>query len=132
MNLVKSLEALTGLIENMWNPEAGPPPDQLIHAIQESRATLQASSAILSQEGGPASDAEVGAELDLELWDQDEAEAEEMADFEEAHAPGRPPVEPRQTRKAAAECAPTTKERHKQQSRRLWREGVLHFRRFSF
>ena len=25
MNLVKSLEALTGLIENMWNPEAGPP-----------------------------------------------------------------------------------------------------------
>ena len=39
MNLVKSLEALTGLIENMWNPEAGPPPDQLSHAIQESRAT---------------------------------------------------------------------------------------------
>ena len=32
MNLVKSLEALTGLIENMWNPEAGSPPDQLIHA----------------------------------------------------------------------------------------------------
>ena len=41
VNFVKSVEALTGLIENMLNPEAGPPPDQLIHAIQESRAILR-------------------------------------------------------------------------------------------
>ena len=108
VNQVKSLEALTGLIENVWNPEAGPPPDPLIHAIQESRAILQTSSAILSQEGGAAVEAETGAEQDPELWDQDEGEAEEMADFEEAHAPGGPPVEPRQTRKAAAERAPPT------------------------
>ena len=40
VSLVKSVEALTGLIENMWNPEAGPPPDQLIHAIQESRGAV--------------------------------------------------------------------------------------------
>ena len=108
MNLVKSLEALAGLVENTWNPEAGPPPDQLIRAIQESRATPQASSAILAQEGGAAVEAEAGARQDPELWDQDEDEAEEMADFEEAHAPGGPPVEPRQTRKAAAERAPPT------------------------
>ena len=49
VSLVKSQETLTGLIENMWNPEAGPPPDQLIHAIQESGAILQTSSAILCQ-----------------------------------------------------------------------------------
>ena len=77
VKLVKSLEALTGLLENM----AGPPPDPLIHAIQESRAILQTSSAILSQEGGAAVEAETGAEQDPELWDQDEDEAEEMADF---------------------------------------------------
>ena len=32
---VKTLEALTGIIEKMWNPDAGQPPDHLIHAIQE-------------------------------------------------------------------------------------------------
>ena len=108
VNLVKSLEALTGLLENKWNAEAGPPPDPLIHAIQESRAILQTSSAILSQEGGAAMEAETGAEHDPELWDQDEDEAEEMADFEEAHAPEGPPAEGRQTRKAVAERAPLT------------------------
>ena len=36
--------------------------DQLLHAIQESRATLQASSAILAQEGGAALEAEADAE----------------------------------------------------------------------
>ena len=85
-SLVKSLEGLTGSIENMWNPEAEPPPDQLIRAIQESRAILQTSSAILSQEGGAAMEADAGVEQDPELWDQDEDEAEEMKGFEEAHA----------------------------------------------
>ena len=75
VNLVKSLEALTGLIQNMWNSEAGPPPDQLIHAIQESRAILQTS---LSKEVGAALEAEVDAEQHPELRDQDEDEAEEM------------------------------------------------------
>ena len=62
----------------------------------------------MAQEGGAALEAEADAEEDPELWDQDEDEAEEMADFEEAHALGGPPVEPRQTRKAAAERAPPT------------------------
>ena len=53
-------------------------------------------------------EAEADAEEDPELWDQDEDDAQEMADFEEAPAPGGPPVEPRQTRKAAAERAPPT------------------------
>ena len=110
MSLVQSSEALTGLIENLWNPEAGPPPDQLIHAIQESRAILQASSAILSQEGGAALEAEAGAEQDNELRDLDEDEAEEMEGFEEAHAPGGPPVEATvsRARKAATVNTPIT------------------------
>ena len=58
----------------------------------------------MAQEGGAA----LEAEADAELWDQDEDEAEEVADFELAHAPGGPPVELRQTRKAAAERAPPT------------------------
>ena len=37
MSLVKSLEALTAIVENMWNPCAGPLPENLVHAIQESR-----------------------------------------------------------------------------------------------
>ena len=49
VSLVKSLEAVTGLIENMWKPEAGPPPDQLIHTIHESRQIIQTSSVIMSQ-----------------------------------------------------------------------------------
>ena len=44
MSMVKSLEALTGIIENLWNPDAGPPPDDLVHAIQESRQILQTFS----------------------------------------------------------------------------------------
>ena len=131
INLVKSLEALTGLIEKMWNPEAGPPPDQLIHAIQESRVILQTSSAILSQEGGAALEVETGAEL----WDQDEDEAEEMADFNEAHAPGGPPVEPRQTRKAAAERVPLTPPQQKttrNTEQEALAKGVPHFRKSSF
>ena len=104
--LVKSLEALTGLVENLWNPVAGPPPDQLVQAIQESRAILQTSSVLLSQEGGAAVMIEAGDEQDPELWDQDEDEAEGMEGFEETHAPGRPMVELTQARKTAAECKP--------------------------
>ena len=42
-----------------------------------------------------------------------------MADFEEAHAPGGPPVEPRQTRKAAAERAPPTPRQKKTRTTEL-------------
>ena len=77
----------------MWNPDAGQPPDHLIHAIQELRQILQTSSVILSQEGGAALDAELAAGQEPELWDLEEDDAEEMADFEEVHAPGGPPAE---------------------------------------
>ena len=64
VSLAKSLEALTGIMENLWNPDAGPPPDNPTHAIQESRQILQTSSVILSQEGGAALDAELDAGQD--------------------------------------------------------------------
>ena len=41
VRLVETLEALTGHIENMWNPDAGQAPDHLILAIQESRQIPQ-------------------------------------------------------------------------------------------
>ena len=55
-------------------------------------------------------DAELDAGQDPELWDLDEDDAEEMADFEEAHAPGEPPVEATMSRarKAATGHAPIT------------------------
>ena len=58
VSLVKTLVALTGIIENLWNPDGGQPPEHLIHAIQESRQILQTSSVIMSQEGGAALDVE--------------------------------------------------------------------------
>ena len=58
VSLVKPLEALTGIIENLGTPDAGPPPEHVIHAIQESKQILQTSSVILSQEAGAAWDAE--------------------------------------------------------------------------
>ena len=93
VSLVKTLEALTVIIENLWNSDAGQPPENLIHAIQESRQMLQTSSVIMSQEGGVALDTGFNAGQDPELLDLDEDEAEEMADFEEARAPGGPPDE---------------------------------------
>ena len=45
----------------------------------------------MSQEGGAALDADFAAGQDPELWDLEEDEAEEMADFEDA--PGGPRVE---------------------------------------
>ena len=38
-------------------------------------------------------DAELDAGQDPKLWNLDEDEAEDMPDFEDAHAPGGPPVE---------------------------------------
>ena len=55
-------------------------------------------------------DAEFAAGQEAELWDLEEDDAEEMADFEEAHAPGRPPVEATvsRARKGAAGDTPIT------------------------
>ena len=55
-------------------------------------------------------DAEFAAGWDPELWDLEEDEAEEMADFEQAHAPGGPPVEAEvsRARTAATVNTPTT------------------------
>ena len=108
VNHVKSLEALTGMIENVWNPEAEPPPDPLIHAIQESRAIL--SDLISDPVPGMrrSCGGRDGRRAGPRAMGPGRGEAEDMADCEEAHAPGGPPVEPRQRRKAAAERAPPT------------------------
>ena len=55
-------------------------------------------------------DAELDGGQDPELRDPDEDEAEEMADFEEAHALGGPPLEATlsRARKAATEHTPIT------------------------
>ena len=112
VSLVNILEALLGIIENLWNPDAGQPPENLIHAIQESRQILQTSSVIISQEGGAALDVDFDARQDPDLWDLDEDEAEEVADFEEAHAPGGPLVEATvsRARQTATVNAPITRE----------------------
>ena len=34
VSLVRTLKALTGIIENLWNPDAGQPPEHLIRASQ--------------------------------------------------------------------------------------------------
>ena len=110
VSLVRTLEALTGIIENLWNPDVGQPPEHLIHTRKESRQILQTSSVIMSQEAGAALDAEFDAGQDRELWDLEEDDAEEMADFEEAHAPGGPPIEATvsRARKAATGNTPIT------------------------
>ena len=110
VSLVKTSEVLTGIIENLWNPDAGQPPEHLTHAIQESRQILQTSSVLMSQEGGAALEAELVAGQEPELWDLQEDDVEEMADFEEAHAPGGPPVEATvsRARKAATVNTPIT------------------------
>ena len=48
------------------------------------------------------------AQLWKPSWDQDEDEAEAMEGFGETHAPGGPPLEARQARKAVAERRPMT------------------------
>ena len=58
----------------------------------------------MSQEGGAAVDAEFAAGQEPELWDLEEDDAEEMADFEEAHALGGPPVEATVSRERKASC----------------------------
>ena len=120
VSLVNTLEALTGIIENMWNPDAGQAVDNLIHAIQESRAILQTSSVILSQEGGAALNAEQDARQDPELWNLDEGETEQMAVFEEVHAPGGPMLETTRARKAAAEYTPLTPPSTKTRNTESW------------
>ena len=74
-----------------------------------------------------ALDAELDAREDPELWDLDKEEAEEMCDFEEAHAPGGPPVGALMTRvrKAATECTPITLPWERRCPRPLWLHALL-------
>ena len=120
--LVKTLKALTGIIENMWDPDAGQPPDHLIEATQDSRAILQTSSAILSQEGGAALD----AEQDPELWNLDEDEAEQMEEFEEAHAPGQGHAKPQQSAHRRKRVPRSRGLRNKEVLRRSRSKGCQH------
>ena len=78
-NLVKSLEVLTGIVENMWKPDAGAPPDSLVSAIQDSKMLIQASSEMMAQEGSAA-------------WsDMGDGDDERMTKFEDVHASGGAP-----------------------------------------
>ena len=95
----------------MWNPEAGPPPDPLIHAIQESRAILQPSSAILSQEGDAAIYICYGTRTRArpKRWQTTRRRTLQ--------------AEPRQTRKAAR-TAHHSRRRREPQGWWRWRKGV--------
>ena len=71
-SLVRNLEALTGIVENLWNPGTGPPSENLVNALQESRRILQASSAILAQGVDETMGDVFVAEPSTELWEVDE------------------------------------------------------------
>ena len=92
-SLVKNVEALTGIIENLWNPSTGPPPEQLVNVLQESRRILQTSSVILAQGGNETMEEVFDAEPRFDPWEMDENEVDQIADFEDVHAPGGPMVE---------------------------------------
>ena len=83
-NLVGTLETLTGIIEHLWNLDAGPPLENHVSAIHASRSLLHASSDLIAQEDDPA----LAAKLVEELPDFEVDEEEHLADFEEMHAPG--------------------------------------------
>ena len=83
-NLVGTLETLTGIIEHLWNLDAGPPLENLVSAIHASRSLLHASSDLIAQEDDPA----LAAKLVEKLPDFEVDEEEHLADFEEMHAPG--------------------------------------------
>ena len=85
-NLGGKLETLTGIIEHMWNLDAGPPLENHVSAIHASRSLLHASSDIIAQED----DLALAATQVEELPDFEVDEEEHLADFEEMHAPGAP------------------------------------------
>ena len=78
--MVKTLEHCAAIIEVMWSPDAGPPPDNLFSAINESKLLVQTSAGRLMQEGEEQS----GAEKDGDLSDLEHEEVcdDELADFE--------------------------------------------------
>ena len=83
-NLGGTLETLTGIIEHLWNLDAGPPLENLVSAIHASRSLLHASSDIIAQKD----DLALAATQVEELPDFEVDEEEHLADFEEMHAPG--------------------------------------------
>ena len=109
VSLVETLESLTGIVEKHVEPRR--------RATTRSLDTGNPRS--LSWEAGAALD----AEQDLDLWNLDEDEAEQMADFEEAHAPGGPRVESTRARKAAVEPTPMTPPPKKTRTTEPWAAG---------
>ena len=104
---VKTVEALTGIIGNMWNPDARQPPDHLIQAIQESKAIPQTSSGNL---------AALDAEQDADLWDR---RRRSQADGG-LRAPGGQQAEPTRARKATVERTPPPLKARTAEPRAAW------------
>ena len=73
-------------------------------SIQESKAILHTYSPLHAEEAGAA----LGPEQDAHLSDMEESDAEEMADFEESHAPRMPRVKTIRSCRSAADRMPTT------------------------
>ena len=79
----KTLDALTGAVERLWNPDARLPLEHLVRLIQESNALVQASSVLSTQAGAAAVNAAEVGEAD---FPDTEADEQRLADFEDTHA----------------------------------------------
>ena len=86
-SLFKTLGALTGAVESLWNPDAGQPLEHLVSLIQESRALVRASSVLFSQEEAAAVNAAEAGDADSS---DTEADEQQLADVEDTHAPDGP------------------------------------------
>ena len=64
----------------MWSPHAGPPPDNLVPAVNKSKLLVQTSAGHLMQEAEEQGDAEKDG--DFSYLEHEEACDDELADFE--------------------------------------------------
>ena len=93
--MVKTLEHCAIIIEVMWSPDAGPPPDNLVSAIRESKLLVQTSAGRLMQGGEEQGDAEKDGDFsDLEheeVCDDELADSEAMRGLGAGPPTRRPP-----------------------------------------
>ena len=104
-SLVETLEAWTGLVENMWDPDARQPPEHLVQAIQEATPPIQSSSALL-RPARHRSQWMWGRMPTFSTWMPTISRRSRAADCEEAHAQGGPMQERASACKNAVERTP--------------------------